>query len=117
MEMIICDCNLMESRMIETSVLEYYKVKDVPVLIYHCSNWQELSCQLKEKPVDTIIVALDGVNGLDIITGLKIPSGRLIWFSDLDFGIQAYRLGITYFNKKPITQEKVTHALKMLEVK
>ena len=78
-------------------------------------TWQEITCLLKEKPANPVIVAKAGVAGLDIITGLKVSLGRLIWFSDLDFGVQAYQLGIPYFNMKPITHEKVYHALKMIE--
>lgn len=115
MEVIICDRDIVESRMIEKSVLDYYKDRTVPVLIRCCTDWQELSSQIKEKPADIIIVAQEGVAGLDIITGLKLPSSKRIWFSDLDFGVQAYRLGVPYFNKKPITYEKVAHALKMVE--
>ena len=129
MELIICDHDIVETRVIEKSVIDYCKGRNVQVLIRCCTNWQELTCLLKEKPADginlpsrlketpadTVIVAKAGVAGLDIITGLKVSLRRLIWFSDLDFGVQAYRLGIPYFNMKPITHEKVYHALKMIE--
>ena len=106
MELIICDHDIVETLVIEKSVIDYCK---------GCTNWQELTCLLKEKPANPVIVAKAGVAGLDIITGLKVSLGRLIWFSDLDFGVQAYQLGIPYFNMKPITHEKVYHALKMIE--
>ena len=115
MELIICDHDIVETLVIEKSVIDYCKGRNVQVLIRCCTNWQELTCLLKEKPANPVIVAKAGVAGLDIITGLKVSLGRLIWFSDLDFGVQAYQLGIPYFNMKPITHEKVYHALKMIE--
>ena len=81
MELIICDHDIVETLVIEKSVIDYCKGRNVQVLIRCCTNWQELTCLL----------------------------------SDLDFGVQAYQLGIPYFNMKPITHEKVYHALKMIE--
>lgn len=115
MEMIICGGDSRECSLIEESVHDYYKDKNVPYQIRHCGDWQELSRQVREKTADAIIVAQDGVSGLDTITGLKIPSGRLVWFSDLDFIIQAYRLCVSYFNRKPISHDKVIQALKHIE--
>lgn len=116
MDLIICDCNSRECSLIEESIHDYYKDKNIPCKIRCCRDWQELSRQVKEKPADAIIVAQDGVSGLDIITGLKLPSGRLIWFSDLDFSLQAYRLYVSYFNRKPVSHKKVIQALKHIEM-
>lgn len=113
MEMIICDRDLKECCLIEKAVYDYYG--GIPILIHHCQDWEGLCTLIKEKQTDAVVIAQDGVVGLDIITGLKVPSGKLIWFSDLDFGVQAYRLGVSYFNKKPITFDKVIHALKHIE--
>lgn len=115
MEMIICGGDSKEYSLIEKSVNDYYRDKNIPCQIRHCGDWQGLSRLIKEKTADAIIVAQDGVSGLDIITGLRIASGRLIWFSDLDFSIQAYRLCVSYFNMKPISHEKVIQALKRIE--
>lgn len=116
MEMIICSSDSKECSLIEESVHDYYRDKNIPCQIRYCGDWQELSRQVREKTADTIIVAQDGVSGLDTITGLKLPSARLVWFSDLDFSIQAYRLCVSYFNRKPISHEKVIQALKHIEM-
>lgn len=115
MDLIICDCDSRECSLIEESIHDYCRDRNVPCKIRCCGDWQELSRQVKEKTADAIIVAQDGVSGLDIITGLKIPSGRLVWFSDLDFSLQAYRLCVSYFNRKPVSHEKVIQALKHIE--
>lgn len=36
---------------------------------------------------------------------------KIIWFSDLDFGVQAYRLCVPFFCKKPVTRYKMEQAL------
>ena len=111
MEMIICDPNSKECSMIESYVHDYYRQNDVEAQIRRCKGWQELYEEIRQKGADIIIIAYSGVKGLDIITGLKVPTGKLIWFSDLDFSIQAYRLNVSYFNLLPITKEKVLYAL------
>lgn len=115
MDFIICDHDSRECSLIEESIHDYYKDKNVPCEIRRCEDWQELSRLIREKPADAIIVSQDGVIGLDIITGLKIPLDRLVWFSDLDFSLQAYCLCVSYFNRKPVSHEKVIQALKHIE--
>lgn len=111
MEMLICDSNIDECKVIEEFIKDYYRNSNLCVNLYYSSNWKELSNDIRERIVDVIIIAQNGVLGLDIITGLNMSSGKLIWFSDLDFAIQAYRLGVLYFNRKPITREKMIRAL------
>lgn len=109
MEMIICNPDKEECALIERYVRDY--CRDKGVQIRSCGEWQELYECIRQKEADVIIISVKGVAGLDIITGLKIQTGKLIWFSDLDFAIQAYRMNIPYFNLLPVTQEKISHAL------
>lgn len=109
--MIICNRNEKESDLIEKYIYEYCKNKEIAICIQCCKDWQELRELLKKEEPDVVIIAQNGVEGLDIITGMKIISGKLIWFSDLDFGLQAYRLCVSYFNMKPISYDKMAHAL------
>ena len=115
MKMIICGCDEKECQQIEMYVHDYYSDKDVDIQVRKCGEWQELYEQVKQSVVDVIIIAQSGVKGMDIITGLKTSAGKLIWFSDLDFGVQAYRLNVSYFNMFPITEEKVVHALQHMK--
>lgn len=50
------------------------------------------------------------------MTGLKVSAMKRIWFSDLDFGVQAYRLNVSYFNMLPVTREKIFYALQNLDL-
>lgn len=111
MKMIICDPDIKESHLIGVYVQDYYRDKGIDIHIRYCGNWQELCSHIRQREADIIIVSQNGVIGLDIVSGLKAPAGKVIWFSDLDFGVQAYRLHVSYFNMLPITQEKIIRAL------
>lgn len=115
MEAIICAPDVKENCLIENYVRNYHRDKDIDVQIRSCGDWQELCKEIRQREADVIIIAQSGVKGLDIITGLNVPAGRVIWFSDLDFAVQAYRLNVSYFNLLPVTQEKVSHALRQIE--
>lgn len=114
MELIICDQDEQESQWMADYIYSYYEKNLTDIKIRTCKDWPQLYHLIKEKKADFLIIAQDGVRGLDIVTGLNIAEGKIIWFSDLDFGVQAYRLGITYFNKKPISSEKLVHALECI---
>lgn len=111
MEMIICDPDEKESWRIESYIHNYYRDKNIDVKIRICGDWQTLCRQIRQREADVIIIAQEGVKGLDIVTGLKVQTGKLIWFSDLDFGVQAYRLNVSYFNLLPVTKEKLEYGL------
>ena len=115
METIICDSDVKTNCLIESCVRNYYRDKDIDVQIRSCGDWQELYTEIRRREADVIIIAQSGVKGLDIITGLNVPAGKVIWFSDLDFAVQAYRLNVSYFNLLPVTQEKVSYALRQIE--
>ncbi len=51
-----------------------------------CADWPELEGMVKRALPDAVIVAQDSVEGLNTITSARLPSRRIIWFSDLDFG-------------------------------
>lgn len=116
MEFIICDRGQEECNLLAAYVRDYYRNIEAQVHIRCCADWQGLSRQIREKKADAVIIAQNGTEGLDIVTGLKLNSGKIIWFSDLDFAVQAYRLCIAYFSMKPITQEKVINVLDHLTV-
>ena len=100
----------------EKYINEYCKIKKIVICIQCCKDWQELRGLLKKGEPNVVIIAQNGVEGLDIITGMKIMSGRLIWFSDLNFGLQAYRLCVSYFNMKPISYDKMAYALDYIDL-
>lgn len=75
------------------------------------ADWPELFEQIKEAEPDIFIIAQDGVDGLNTITGIHLPPGKFIWFSDMDFAVLAYRLCVGWFGKKPVTYRQMEQAL------
>lgn len=64
---------------------------------------------------DGVIMALYGVAGLNATEQLRslCPECGLIWCSDLDFSLQAYRLRAEYFFKAPPTNEEFCEGLSL----
>lgn len=59
------------------------------------------------------VVALPGVAGLNAVEHLRslLPTCRIIWCSDLDFSLQAFRLRVEYFILAPVTKEALEQGL------
>lgn len=63
---------------------------------------------------DLIVVLANGANGMEGVIAVKNTDRNkpVIWLSDDEgFGVQSYRLGCTYFHKKPIPIERLRDAL------
>ena len=60
----------------------------------------------KDAPTNAVI-ALSGVAGLNAAEHLRslCPACRMIWCSDLDFSLHAFRLRADYFLLKPVSEE------------
>lgn len=115
---IVCDSDNAEREQIFTHANRYFSEIGLEAHTVGCTGWPELAGILRQVEPDVVIVAQNGVEGLDIITSAKILSGKILWFSDLDFGLQAYRLCVAYFCKKPVTYRKVERAFtRFLEYK
>ena len=73
---------------------------------------------VEEKLVDweptLVIVLADGAKGFECVFRTKAcrPSLSVFWFSDdREFGMQSYRMDCAYFSTKPVTSEKIAHAI------
>ena len=108
---IVCDGNTTEQQQLMTYVQQSCTAKGWDVQTEGCADWPELVQKIKRLEPDIVLIAQDGVEGLDTITSAALLSGKIIWFSDLDFGVQAYRLCVSYFCQKPITYQKMDRAL------
>ena len=60
----------------------------------------------KEAPTN-VVIALSGVTGLNVAEHLRslCPTCRIIWCSDLDFSLHAFRLRADYFLLEPFSDE------------
>lgn len=59
------------------------------------------------------VIALPGVAGLNAAEHLRalLPACSVIWCSDLDFSLQAFRLRVKYFILEPVTGETLRQGL------
>ena len=66
----------------------------------------------KEAPTNAVI-ALSGVAGLNAAEHLRslCPACRMIWCSDLDFSLHAFRLRADYFLLEPVSEEAFRRGL------
>ena len=73
-----------------------------------CYRGQELFFDVARVNAPTCtVIALPGVEGLNAVEHLRtlFPETRIIWCSDLDFSLHAFRLRVDYFLLEPITEE------------
>ena len=59
------------------------------------------------------VIALSGVAGLNAAENLRslCPACRMIWCSDLNFSLHAFRLRADYFLMKPVSEEAFQRGL------
>lgn len=107
----ICFGDAAEGELLRQYVKRYYTGKKLTVLVDECRNWPELALSLKKEEKDVVIVALNGVKGMDTVVCSYPMVNRMIWISDMDFALQSFRLCVTYFFMKPITYMKMERAL------
>ena len=65
------------------------------------------------EPLTNALIALPGVDGLNAVEHLRAlyRNTRIIWCSDLDFSLHAFRLRVDYFLLEPITEEAFQQGL------
>lgn len=112
--MIVCDGDRAERERLMGLARQCLEEMEVEAEITGCADWPELDGLAGLALPDAVIVAQDGVEGLNTITSARLLSRKIIWFSDLDFGVQAYRLCVPFFCKKPVSRGKMNEALTRL---
>lgn len=79
-----------------------------------CYRGQEVFFEVARKNAPTnAVISLPGVDGLNAVEHLRalFPETRIIWCSELDFSLHAFRLRVDYFLLEPITEEAFRHGL------
>ena len=111
-KVIVCDGDAAEREQLIDLVRQCLQGKEVQVT--GCTDWPELDGMVKQALPDAVIVARDGVEGLNTITSARSLSRRILWFSDMDFREQAYRLCVPFFCRKPVSRQKMEQAMSRL---
>lgn len=67
----------------------------------------------RRTPPANAVIALPGVDGLNAAEHLRalLPETRVIWCSDLDFSLHAFRLRVDYFLLEPVTSDAFRQGL------
>ena len=67
----------------------------------------------RKRPPMSAVIALPGVDGLNALEHLRalLPETRVIWCSDLDFSLHAFRLRVDYFLLEPVTENAFRQGL------
>lgn len=107
----VCAEDFAERELLWQYIKRYYAGKETEISVDWCQDWPELADSLKKEEKDIVIVALNGVKGMDTVVCAFPLADSMIWISDLDFALQSFRLCIDYFFMKPITYMKMERAL------
>jgi len=69
----------------------------------------------RKAPPTNAVIALPGVDGLNAVEHLRAlcPETRVIWCSDLDFSLHAFRLRADYFLLEPVTEAAFRQGLRI----
>lgn len=81
----------------------------------HANNVEEFETLLVNWMPSLVIVLADGAAGMESVyrSWQRCPALPVFWFSnDRDFSMQSYRLDCAYFSTKPVTAEKLSHAIR-----
>ena len=67
----------------------------------------------RKMPLTNAVIALPGVDGLNAVEHLRAlsPKTRIIWCSDLDFSLHAFKLRVEYFFMEPVEEQKLWEGL------
>lgn len=88
---------------------------EVPVREFrHVSDMEEFDVIISSWLPSLVIVLADGATGMESVyrSRQRRPDLPVFWFSnDREFCLQSYRLDCAYFSTKPVTEEKITHAV------
>lgn len=78
-----------------------------------CAHQEQFFEHVQKAAPTNAVVALSGVAGLNAAEHLRslCPACGIIWCSDLDFSLQAFRLRVEYFILEPVTAERFQQGL------
>lgn len=81
------------------------------VQVYH--DQEKFFAQIQKTVPAIVLLTLPGVAGLNAAEHLRslYPGCRIIWSSDLDFSLHAFRLRVEYFFMEPVEEQKIREGL------
>ncbi len=78
-----------------------------------CRNQEQLFESARKAEPTSAVIALSGVAGLNAVEHLRslYPDCGIIWCSDLDFSLHAFRLRVDYFLMEPVSGDALREGL------
>lgn len=78
-----------------------------------CAHQEQFFEHVQKAAPTNAVIALPGVAGLNAVEHLRslCPGCGVIWCSDLDFSLQAFRLRVEYFILEPVSPERFRQGL------
>ena len=70
--------------------------------------------EIQSNVPDIVLLVLPGVDGLNAAEHLRslFPGCGIIWCSDLDFSLHAFRLRVEYFFLEPVRDDEIQEGLR-----
>ena len=95
------------------AILNYCAEKGNFPLVEIFQRQEMFFAQTQNTVPDLVFLALKGVAGLNVAEHLRslYPECGIIWCSDLDFSLHAFRLRIEYFFMEPADASKIWEGL------
>lgn len=76
-------------------------------------NQEHFFEQIQKTEPTSAVIALPGIGGLNVTEHLRSlrPDCGIIWCSDMDFSLHAFKLRIEYFILEPVSDEELQKGL------
>ena len=90
-------------------IRNYCTEKKIFPLIEIYQNQEQFFGRVRKTVPAVVFLALPGVSGLNAAEHLRslYPKCGIIWCSDLDFSLHAFRMRIEYFFMEPVDEQKI----------
>lgn len=90
-------------------IIDYCTERSIFPLVELYQNQESFFEQIQKTVPAVVLLALPGVSGLNVAEHLRslYPGCGVIWCSDLDFSLHAFRLRVEYFFMEPVDEQKI----------
>ena len=98
---------------LEEQISRFCKEKKLFPQIEQYQNQEEFFEIVAKDGFRNAVISLPGVAGLNAVEHLRTlcPACRIIWCSDLDFSLHAFKLRVEYFFMEPVEEQKLWEGL------
>ena len=102
-------CQWKEGQDYAKYIIDYCTERSIFPLVELYQNQESFFEQIQKTVPAVVLLALPGVSGLNAAEHLRslYPGCGVIWCSDLDFSLHAFRLRVEYFFMEPVDEQKI----------